>query len=57
MGPSVRFDEAVSEPSRLLLSVAQTSGGLFLCVPAASADALCARLRGEGGVACVIAAI
>jgi len=57
VGPSVRFDEAVSEPSRLLLADAQTSGGLLLCVPAASADALCARLRGEGGVACVIGAI
>lgn len=40
-----RFDTAVSEPDRVLLSDAQTSGGLLIAVEASRADELVARLR------------
>jgi len=38
-GPRVRFDPSVDEYSRSLLFDAQTSGGLLLCLPAASQQA------------------
>jgi selenide,water dikinase len=45
--PYVSYDAALSEPRRVLLADAQTSGGLLLCVPSSSLgslrDALAAR--------------
>jgi selenide,water dikinase len=45
-----RFDDAVSDETRLLLADAQTSGGLLLCVPEAEGEAAL-RLLGEAGIA------
>jgi selenide, water dikinase len=42
------FAEGVSEPMRLLLADAQTSGGLLLCLPEAHAEEAVARLQAEG---------
>ena len=45
----VRWDQAVGEPSKLLLCDAQTSGGLLISVPAPRLDTLLAKLK-TGGV-------
>ena len=42
------FDDAVDEPTRLILADAQTSGGLLLVLPAERADGLVRRLREAG---------
>jgi len=44
----VRFPPMISTEEALLLADPQTSGGLLMFVPAASADALCDALRREG---------
>jgi selenide, water dikinase len=43
-----RFAPSVSEPTRLLLADAQTSGGLLLCLAPERADAALAALRAGG---------
>jgi selenide,water dikinase len=40
-----RYDDAVDKNAQLLLSDAQTSGGLLIAVARANVDALCAELR------------
>ena len=47
-GERTRFTPSVSEPTRLLLADAQTSGGLLLCVAPARADEALAALRAGG---------
>jgi selenide,water dikinase len=47
LGDAVRFGPAVDPVTRLLLSDAQTSGGLLIAVAAARADALVAALTRE----------
>jgi selenide,water dikinase len=44
----VRFDDAISEPLRLVLADAQTSGGLLLFLAAERADEALAMLLDEG---------
>jgi selenide,water dikinase len=46
-----RFDDAVSEPDRLLLADAQTSGGLLIAVAADAEAALVRDLRARGTLA------
>lgn len=48
------FDSGLAETDRLILADAQTSGGLLLAVPEASADALTRALEAAGGAAAVI---
>ncbi len=47
-GDGVRFESAVDAALRDILWDPQTSGGLFISVPAEKADALLARLREKG---------
>jgi len=44
-GDRVRFEQAISEVDRLILSDAQTSGGLLFAVPPSQADRLLSNLR------------
>jgi cysteine desulfurase NifS/selenium donor protein len=46
--PSVRYDDRVSEVTRLVLNDAQTSGGLLISVPAKKVAALMDQLRQRG---------
>ena len=46
--PVTTFTDAVPEPLRLLLADAQTSGGLLLCLPEASAAEALRRLHAAG---------
>lgn len=56
--PTIDFASAVSEPLRLLLADAQTSGGLLLCVPEANASSLAQRLLSEGAqVAAIVGSL
>jgi len=48
VGPHVRFDDGVDETTRLLLSDAQTNGGLLASVEAAAAPGLLAALVRAG---------
>jgi cysteine desulfurase NifS/selenium donor protein len=50
VSPHVEFAPRLSRVDRLLLSDAQTSGGLLISVPAARCDALLASLREKGVV-------
>lgn len=45
---TVRWDESLTEPERLMAVDAQTSGGLLLAVPPARLDGLLAALEQEG---------
>jgi len=44
-GPQVKFDEAIDEPSQMLLFDPQTSGGLLLGVPRQKLEALRSRAK------------
>jgi len=46
--PSAEYDERLSTTKRLVLSDAQTSGGLLISVPKGKAEALVRRLRSSG---------
>lgn len=48
LAEQVRWGADVPEPVRVLLTDAQTSGGLLLCVPPSAVDGLLARLRDPG---------
>jgi selenide,water dikinase len=52
--PVVRFAGTIDETTRLVLADAQTSGGLLLSVPEASAGPMARTLRDEGALAAVI---
>ena len=55
--PNVRFDEAVSDVDRLVLSDAQTSGGLLLAVPRDRSETLLAQLRAAEVAAAIVGEI
>jgi selenide,water dikinase len=46
--PLISFAASIDEATRLVLADAQTSGGLLLCLPAASADDAIAALHDQG---------
>ena len=50
----VRFDDTVSEQTRLILADAQTSGGLLLAVPPNRLEQLTSALRATGELAALI---
>jgi len=54
LAPDLEWATALPAALRTLLTDAQTSGGLLLCVPAGSADALLADLQGKSPAAAFI---
>jgi len=52
--PNARFDAALTEPQRLLLADAQTSGGLLIAVPQDRLPGLLADLRRRGTPAAAV---
>jgi selenide, water dikinase len=57
MRPVTTMDDAIPDPLAVLLADAQTSGGLLLAAPAATAPALLADLRARGLPAALIGAV
>jgi selenide,water dikinase len=56
-GPGIDFSNAVEEPLRDLIFDPQTSGGLLISVPVASADRSLAALREAGIQACFVGSV
>jgi selenide,water dikinase len=54
LAPDLEWTRTLPAAVRTLLTDAQTSGGLLLCVPAGSADALLADLEGKSPAAALI---
>ena len=54
LAPDLSWEVAASQEARTLLTDAQTSGGLLLCVRPDSVDGLVSRLKGEAPAAAVI---
>ena len=52
--PNARFADSLSEPQRLLLADAQTSGGLLIAVPQAKLAGLVADLKKRGTLAAAV---
>ncbi len=54
VAPHARFDPTISEPERLLLADAQTSGGLLIAVAPDRCDALVRYLEAHGALAAAV---